>query len=750
MRALALFVGAGLFAAAGCSSPRPATEMVIEVDGDPGVRDRTARVRVEVYGRARLSDPFPADAIHALPYAVPVVEDERWGPRVVLVPEARDPLRSYRAVAIALDSMDREITRTSLISGYVDGVTLHFRLFLQSSCEGVDCEPSDTCRDGECVDAYVDPDTLVDGGLFDAGGAMDATLDGGPDTGPPVCGDCDDGLDCTIDRCVDGVCRNDPGCDDFIACTVDSCATDGSGTCVHLADSGLCTGGGECAEGTCIADEGCSYVPDASECDDDNDCTMDSCALVTGCTHTDLSGVSCDDGLLCNGIDSCMAGECMQHAGRPCPMCDETLGCTGCNASGGCPANTTGLYSACTSTGPCTGMRTATTTTWSCNLGTGICQSTVTTETDTNGCRAMDGTTCASETCTNGSCGGFADACDESGTYPRECVAHECTAGVCGDRSTGVTNVSCPRDTDGVSCANDCEPGYSCSYGSTCLESGTSSRTCNPSYCGSELCRAGTPYEEPNPAGNASCDRDTDGVSCGTCMSCMTGSCRPSCGIDAGPPFDGGLDAGFDAWIDVGTGASVDAGRPDGGRGSYTLVINEIDYDQGTTDPTEFIEILNTGSFPVVLDGLALVLINGTTISPAVEHARATLAGTLIPGAYAVITSSSSTILVTPPNLAFTILPPTQTIGDGGTDGVILWDTVNRRAIDALSYEGAITDATIMAPGDAMGVTLVEGTATPVVDMGAMSMCRRPNGMDTNNASADWATCSPSPGGANL
>ena len=41
------------------------------------------------------------------------------------------------------------------------------------------------------------------------------------------------------------------------------------------------------------------------------------------------------------------------------------------------------------------------------------------------------------------------------------------------------------------------------------------------------------------------------------------------------------------------------------------LVINEIDYDQPSTDTAEFIEIRNNGSSPVDLAGWTLELVNG-------------------------------------------------------------------------------------------------------------------------------------------
>lgn len=61
------------------------------------------------------------------------------------------------------------------------------------------------------------------------------------------------------------------------------------------------------------------------------------------------------------------------------------------------------------------------------------------------------------------------------------------------------------------------------------------------------------------------------------------------------------------------------------------------------------------------------------------------------------------------------------------------------RVLDALSYEGSVTNAAI-GTGH---FSLVEGTALPasVADSNMVegSLCRLPNGTDTDNAATDWA-----------
>jgi hypothetical protein len=162
---------------------------------------------------------------------------------------------------------------------------------------------------------------------------------------------------------------------------------------------------------------------------------------------------------------------------------------------------------------------------------------------------------------------------------------------------------------------------------------------------------------------------------------------------------------------------------PTGGK----LVINEVDYDQVGTDGDGFVEIENTGSQPVDLANVALVLVDG---ADSLEYARRPLTGTLAPDAFTVVD-------VDPQN--------------GAPDGLALVNTSTHALLDALSYEGAITSALI----DGAAVSLVEGTVLPaaVADSNTVagSLIRSPDGKDTNDAAADWAfTTTLTKGAANV
>ncbi len=175
------------------------------------------------------------------------------------------------------------------------------------------------------------------------------------------------------------------------------------------------------------------------------------------------------------------------------------------------------------------------------------------------------------------------------------------------------------------------------------------------------------------------------------------------------------------------------------------LVINEVDYDQVGTDTGEFVEIYNGGLDPVDLAPLALVLVNGATSR---EYARVALSGTLAPRSYAVIANAGVTV----PMGVRRFPMANETLQNGAPDGVALINTATRAMIDAISYEGPMSAATIT--GVSGTVSLVEGTvlATSVADSNTVvgSLVRVPNGRDSDDAATDWTlSMRPTPGAEN-
>ncbi|MEZ4360816.1 MAG: lamin tail domain-containing protein [Kofleriaceae bacterium] len=192
------------------------------------------------------------------------------------------------------------------------------------------------------------------------------------------------------------------------------------------------------------------------------------------------------------------------------------------------------------------------------------------------------------------------------------------------------------------------------------------------------------------------------------------------------------------------------------------LIINEIDYDQVGSDNAEYIELYNGTNAAIDLTNLYISLINGSATSNT-EYKRLSLADAtpnhMLPAnTYLVIgnaglTVGAGAILYTPMGWA-----ASDNVQNGAPDGVALisvpdvgQDTAT--FLDRLSYEGPMTAVTI--PNFAGTQTLVEGTVLPatVADSNTVlgSLCRIPNGSDSNNAAADWAFCPTlTPGSANV
>jgi len=177
-----------------------------------------------------------------------------------------------------------------------------------------------------------------------------------------------------------------------------------------------------------------------------------------------------------------------------------------------------------------------------------------------------------------------------------------------------------------------------------------------------------------------------------------------------------------------------------GTGGGPTLVINEVDYDNVGTDSTEYIEIYNGSASTTSLAGLSIILVNGATNAD-YGTIDLTSVGSLTAGQYLVIGGPAVSV----PTSAKKLDPlwTQDQVQNGAPDGLALVDTVTPLVIDALSYEGSITAATL--PGFATPVSLVEGTALDpaVADSNTITrtLCRVPNGQDTNNAATDWTTC---------
>jgi hypothetical protein len=118
---------------------------------------------------------------------------------------------------------------------------------------------------------------------------------------------------------------------------------------VDCDDGNLCNGVESCSAGLCVAGT-------ALDCVDTNACTVDSCDPTLGCLHDALT---CDDGNLCNGVETCIAGLCVAGTALDCvdtnactvDSCDPTLGCL--HNTSNCPVLCADKGASCNSNDKC-------------------------------------------------------------------------------------------------------------------------------------------------------------------------------------------------------------------------------------------------------------------------------------------------------------------------------------------------------------------------------------------------------------
>jgi predicted extracellular nuclease len=165
------------------------------------------------------------------------------------------------------------------------------------------------------------------------------------------------------------------------------------------------------------------------------------------------------------------------------------------------------------------------------------------------------------------------------------------------------------------------------------------------------------------------------------------------------------------------------------------IVINEIDYDQPSTDTAEFIELKNTGSAAVSLSGYTLKLFNGASTVSAVYDTIALPNVSLAAGDYFVICANAATVT----NCDLDDSPDTNFIQNGAPDAVGLWN--GDVLVDAVSYAGNSAAPYI----ETSGVGLVDSSSVPNV-----GISRYPDGTDTDVNNVDFSLRCISPGLANV
>lgn len=219
---------------------------------------------------------------------------------------------------------------------------------------------SDAATTTQPVDGGTNPGT--DSAVTDVcAGASDGTACGSASIclnevcGPSVCGDglmdstrneqCDDENDVDGDGCDSDCtfsCASNSECDDGAICNgAEECDMHRCRATTPLADGTMCpdaqSAAGVCRSSECVA-PGCGNgVPDgAEECDDGNDSDADGCD--SDCTFSCTVNADCDDGNVCNGMETCVVATHRCAAGTPMVCVADNNACTNdlCDASMGC------------------------------------------------------------------------------------------------------------------------------------------------------------------------------------------------------------------------------------------------------------------------------------------------------------------------------------------------------------------------------------------------------------------------------
>lgn len=174
--------------------------------------------------------------------------------------------------------------------------------------------------------------------------------------------ECDDGLLCNgAETCsIEGCCQpgTDVDCNDGVGCTVDFCNED-TDSCDNIPGDGLCGDGIYCnGVEWCHLSNDCQAGVDI-DCSDGIACTDDSCNEDTDeCEHA-ANDENCDDGLFCNGAETCDSANGEPQTGcragtEPCPdgipctsddcddvsdVCPHDLTADTCLIAGSCYSN---------------------------------------------------------------------------------------------------------------------------------------------------------------------------------------------------------------------------------------------------------------------------------------------------------------------------------------------------------------------------------------------------------------------------
>lgn len=344
---------------------------------------------------------------------------------------------------------------------------------------------------------------------------------------------CNGAEHCLAGECVYGTpltCPADTQCSYYL-CQEPSGCTQYFNSGASCDDSNVCTIGDTCAIGSDVCNPGSGTL----NCDDNNDCTDDFCDHIIGCYHTQIvgcancttvddctpqschtvscpsgqclythvaNGTSCSDGNICNGVETCLLGTCLNP---PNLVCNDNNPCTvdTCDSITGCvyTPNTTLPYddnNPCTINDRCSANGTAVSEPYVCPSST-TCKS--------YSCINSGGLPVCQATAIN-----IGGSCDDSDPCTHFDVCD--TIGNCGG-----TPISCPSP-------NQCEISVSC-VGGNCIHTYKSNGT---------LCQTGNLCTSDYCNGAGTCVQGPQVVTCVALDQCHDiGVCNPSTGICSNP-----------------------------------------------------------------------------------------------------------------------------------------------------------------------------------------------------------------------
>jgi len=116
--------------------------------------------------------------------------------------------------------------------------------------------------------------------------------------------------------------------DDDLDCTTDTC--DAEFGCINLPDDSVCDDGNLCTSDECIPGVGCVHT--SAPCSDGIDCTHDACDPATGACVSTPDDSACDNGLFCDGEETCNPEVgCVAGVSSCVVACDDLCHTAGCD-----------------------------------------------------------------------------------------------------------------------------------------------------------------------------------------------------------------------------------------------------------------------------------------------------------------------------------------------------------------------------------------------------------------------------------